>query len=628
MMKPALILAALAALTLPAVGQLAITENMSSASTNNSLGVTRGPDFWELSNFGASAIDLTGYKWNDEDGGLAAADGTPFNGTIIGPGESIVFVQDNVAPVSTPEQFRAWWGLATNVQVIFYTGNGQSSTGDRIYLWPPDAVADEDYLDLAVFGAAEGRSTFTYNPLTGAHGIFSTNGVGNAFTAALSDDVGSPGTNSGPVALAITQNPTNTTGFVGFPVSLSAAAQGLPRPHFQWLKDGTPLPGAKSPTLTITNPVPADAGNYSVVVTNGLTTLTSAVAVLTINASPTPPVFTLVPQSIEPYTNQTLTLSVAATGNPAPAFQWRKNGTNLVGETGNQLVISGLQFSDSGVYSVVASNLAGVTNVSAVVNVTTKPKLVITEILAGQAAPTTGHMDWWELTNLDDRAINLRGYRYDDSSQSFAVSHVIGQDVIIQPGESIVFIEAGPSGNIPVLKSNFLAWWGTNLPPGLQIIAWTNSGAGLAQSSDAVNFWNAAATDPSDTIASATYASAVVGTSFVYDPENPPVAGIMNKLATNGWNGAWAAVQSGDIGSPGYVVAPHRLTTTAGAGTVDISWDSTPGRAYAVDSKPSVLATNWTTVTNVTATGPATTVTLPAGDEQAVYRGRVIIPLP
>ena len=50
--------------------QLAITEIVSSGSTN--LGatlVTQKSDWWELSNFGTNTINLDGYKWNDNAGG-------------------------------------------------------------------------------------------------------------------------------------------------------------------------------------------------------------------------------------------------------------------------------------------------------------------------------------------------------------------------------------------------------------------------------------------------------------------------------------------------------------------------------------------------------------------------------
>ena len=83
-------------LALPARAQLAITEIMSSAATNLGPAVVVQPsDFWELTNFGTNTVDLTGYKWNDNGGGLLAADPLPFQGLSIGPNESIIFMESN-----------------------------------------------------------------------------------------------------------------------------------------------------------------------------------------------------------------------------------------------------------------------------------------------------------------------------------------------------------------------------------------------------------------------------------------------------------------------------------------------------------------------------------------------------
>lgn len=73
--------------------QLAITEVMSSASTNRGPNVVRArPDFWELTNFGTNTISLDGYSFSDSGGWTARVD-TPFNGCSIDPLESIIFVK-------------------------------------------------------------------------------------------------------------------------------------------------------------------------------------------------------------------------------------------------------------------------------------------------------------------------------------------------------------------------------------------------------------------------------------------------------------------------------------------------------------------------------------------------------
>ena len=87
----------------------------------------------------------------------------------------------------------------------------------------------------------------------------------------------------------LTLSPTSQTAWLGTSVSFNAAANGGPPLIFQWLFDGTnALPGATNATLCLTDLEPAQAGAYSVVVTNTVGAVTSAFATLTL----TPPVVT------------------------------------------------------------------------------------------------------------------------------------------------------------------------------------------------------------------------------------------------------------------------------------------------------------------------------------------------
>ena len=58
----------------------------------------------------------------------------------------------------------------------------------------------------------------------------------------------------------------------------------------------------------------------------------------------------------------TVSFTVAATGTPAPAYQWQFNATNLTGATTSALLLTNLSLSQAGSYSVSITNLAGVTN--------------------------------------------------------------------------------------------------------------------------------------------------------------------------------------------------------------------------------------------------------------------------
>ena len=57
-----------------------------------------------------------------------------------------------------------------------------------------------------------------------------------------------------------------------------------------------------------------------------------------------------------------LTFAAAATGLPAPNWQWRLNGTNIFGATNATYALAFVAQTNVGNYSVVASNLLGAVN--------------------------------------------------------------------------------------------------------------------------------------------------------------------------------------------------------------------------------------------------------------------------
>jgi hypothetical protein len=590
--------------------QLAITETMSSESTNLGTGlVVAGPDYWELSNFGTNSIDLTGYIFNDSDATRGGdANSSVFNGVTIAAGESIILVQSGT-PVVTRDDFINWWGAAqlpANLQVLFYSGNGLSASGDSVVLWAPTAASDADYVDRADFAEAVRGHSFTYNPTTGIFGTISSNGVNGAFKAVTSDDEGSPGTNSGPVALAFLQQPApaNLTLPAGSDATFTVSAKGLPRPHYQWQFNGTNIDGAIQSTLTITNVQATNAGKYSVILSNGISTATSSNAVLAVTTTPVPPTFTVVPPTTaDAFVGQVAQFNAQANGSPSPIITWTTNGVTVA--TGSQLNFPGAQLTDAGTYTVTAANSAGSTNTTLTLTVGPKPRLLITEVMPAGSGET-GHADWWELTSFDSRPYNMRSWRWDDSSHSLAPNnaYVFTNDIIIHPGESVIFVEG-------MSPDQFRTWWGTNLPVNLQIVSYTGGGLGLSQTADEVNVWNAL-TSPGnelfERIAGVTFAQTFSGSTLIYDPENPPVGGVMGVFSTNSVlgdaaNGVFVAAVGGSHGSPGYVVAPVYPTTTINnnGANATVSFNTIPTRNYDVEYKTNVTDANWTILTTLTA---------------------------
>lgn len=85
--------------------------------------------------------------------------------------------------------------------------------------------------------------------------------------------------------------------------------------------------------------------------------------------------------------------SVSVTGDPAPTFQWRRDGVVIPRATNSVLNISSVTSSDAGIYAVVISNASGdatsadgtlVVNPPANVSVTTQP--LSADVVAGASA--------------------------------------------------------------------------------------------------------------------------------------------------------------------------------------------------------------------------------------------------
>ena len=149
-------------------------------------------DWFELTNFGSGAVDITGYKFDDGSFNLAAA--VSLQGvTSIAAGQSVVCLETAVAsPSDAIAAFRTFWGNIDSVVIGSYSGSGISfsSGGDGVSLF--DAGGSE--VTRNSFGAATTGSSFGFDPTTSTFGAVSANGSFGAFTSASSTaNVGSPG---------------------------------------------------------------------------------------------------------------------------------------------------------------------------------------------------------------------------------------------------------------------------------------------------------------------------------------------------------------------------------------------------------------------------------------------------
>lgn len=167
------------------------------------------------------------------------------------------------------------------------------------------------------------------------------------------------------VAPTFTTQPASQSVTAGDPVTFTIAVSGSPAPTLQWRKDGVALGGETSTSLAFSNVAEADAGAYDCVATNSAGTVTSAAATLAVSAAAVAPSFTTQPASQSVTVGDSVTFTVAVSGNPAPSLQWRKDGAALGGETTTTLSLANVAETDAGDYDCVATNSAGTTSSNA-----------------------------------------------------------------------------------------------------------------------------------------------------------------------------------------------------------------------------------------------------------------------
>lgn len=237
---------------------------------------------------------------------------------------------------------------------------------------------------VTTIGGPKGPSGYADG--TGAAARFSSpldvavDSAGNIYVADRDNDVIRKGwptyAGSAPV---ITLQPTNQTVLAGTNITFSTAAIGAGILSFQWNSNGIPIGSATNATFVLANPQYSYSATYSVTVSNLFGGTVSSNAVLTVNQGP---VISVQPADQFVTSTNPFSLNVSATGTLPLFYQWIQNGTNLTdggiifGSATSNLTVTAANFSSSGNYSVVLTNLYGsVTSSIAVVLIGSAPSI-------------------------------------------------------------------------------------------------------------------------------------------------------------------------------------------------------------------------------------------------------------
>jgi len=155
-------------------------------------------DWFELTNTGSTAVDITGWKMDDNSN--AFANSVALRGvTSIAAGQSVVFLEglaDGSTDSTIGAAFKsAWFGsnVPSTLTLGFYGGDkvGLSTSGDAVNLFNSTGTL----IANVSFGTAS--STATFDNSTGLNNTtisqYSVAGTNGAFVSASGAEIGSPG---------------------------------------------------------------------------------------------------------------------------------------------------------------------------------------------------------------------------------------------------------------------------------------------------------------------------------------------------------------------------------------------------------------------------------------------------
>ena len=188
-MKKSIVLLMVLAASVAATAEIQITEWMYSGD---------GGEFIEFTNVGPTAIDMTGWSYDDDSETPGVFDLSGFG--IVAAGESVIITEDDAA------KFISDWGLSTSVQVLGGVSNNLGRN-DAINLFDATdalvdtlAYGDEDY--PGTVRAKDASASIPYadlaltTPLTSW--VLSTVGDDNGSWASANGDIANPGSYTVP----------------------------------------------------------------------------------------------------------------------------------------------------------------------------------------------------------------------------------------------------------------------------------------------------------------------------------------------------------------------------------------------------------------------------------------------
>jgi Immunoglobulin I-set domain len=251
-------------------------------------------------------------------------------------------------------------------------------TGPLGYQWQRDGadISGATAASYALASLAESDSGASFR-------VVVSNRAGSVTSASASLTV----TTDPIVPPTILTQPQSLTVVDGAPATFSVAATGTAPFSYQWRKNGADIFGGTDSILTTPLLTLADTGAvYSVVVSNGVGSATSANATVTVNYLPL--AWLVQPQAMSVTRGQTAVFVASAFGSQPVTYQWKRNGVDIAGAMSSVYTTPVTTTADNGAeYSVVATNPAN-SITSAAARLTVVDAAVAPSIAAAPASVT------------------------------------------------------------------------------------------------------------------------------------------------------------------------------------------------------------------------------------------------
>lgn len=378
------------------------------ASEGNELLITSGPGGFGGSRLPSGAAAIPGYTWKIVVvvplGAGLAVDRIDTNTRVIAikipniagvrsdPWQNYI---TTVAQIEADTGFSFFSNLPTALATVLKTKlDGQSATGIPVITSPPvtqtTVVGGSAMFAVTAIGDAPLNYQWFKDDvlIDGANGSVLTldnvqaSDMGN-YDVVVSNAVGATTSTSAKLIIlglppVVTASPVSQTINAGSNVTFAVTVSGSPTLAYQWRKDGTPISGATSATLTLVNAQAGDIGGYDVVVSNSVNTAISDVALLLV--TPSAPSITGQPAAQTSTTGGNASFSVLATGTDPLSYQWYKdgvalaNGGSTAGADSATLSLTGISAINAGSYNVQVGNALGsITSASAILTINAPP---------------------------------------------------------------------------------------------------------------------------------------------------------------------------------------------------------------------------------------------------------------